>query len=170
MDTPRRKRKNEETKRRVNSGRFSLQNWTSKRPVDQAGWIQNSLPVERHRIPSKDERIQGGTFRFACRKLIRKLQGSRMTPRRKKEPGKFQKNFRKGMKGRWRWIYSISYLRVQFLPPIYRIYGSRLGREIAFGVIFRRRKVFKRGGNTIASWLETKRMVRSEPVLISCGW
>lgn len=37
VDTPRRKRKNEETKRRVNSGRFSLQNSTSKRPVDQAG-------------------------------------------------------------------------------------------------------------------------------------
>lgn len=36
VDTPRRKRKNEETKRRVNSGCFSLQNSTSKRPVDQA--------------------------------------------------------------------------------------------------------------------------------------
>lgn len=32
----RRKRKNEETKRRVNSGRFPLRNSTSKRPVDQA--------------------------------------------------------------------------------------------------------------------------------------
>lgn len=174
MDTPRRKQRNEETKRRVNSGCFSLQNSPNKRLVDQVDWIQNSSPIECHRI-FQATNIHARQV-YGTRQLVKLFENYRDRKKMKRKclKLKIQKPNNSVV-----WQFFDNFFDIQFVRNLSEPFDLDYFRQStkktrARGSSLKRQ--YSQQVSTVVSHRatipspETKRMVRGEPVLISCGW